>query len=162
MTLKVSADKFRRNLATLIAHDLAQVGVEVAVQPLETGTLLADVKGGNFDLYMLQWQGGGEPHFFNWIFHGDRIPTPDEPNRGGNRGAYHDATVDALIDAGRAEPDPAARRAIYGRIQAKLAEDQPYLSLWHEDVIVVRRAGLRGYRALPSASLFGLWQARWD
>ena len=27
---------------------------------------------------------------------------------------------------------------------------------------VVRRAGLRGYRALPSASLFGLWQARWD
>ncbi|MEZ4464202.1 MAG: ABC transporter substrate-binding protein [bacterium] len=162
VTLKVSADKFRRNLAMLIAHDLAQVGVEVVVQPLETGTLLADVKGGNFDLYMLQWQGGGEPHFFNWIFHSDRIPTADEPNRGGNRGAYRNPAVDALIDAGRAEPDLDRRRAIYGQIQALLLADQPYLSLWHEDVIVVRRAGLRGYEALPSASLFGLWRARWD
>jgi hypothetical protein len=46
LTLKVSADKFRRNIATLIAHDLAQVGIDIKVQPLETGTLLADVKAG--------------------------------------------------------------------------------------------------------------------
>lgn len=161
ITLKVSADKFRRNLAALVAHDLEQVGVGVAVQPLETGTLLADVKAGNFDLYLLQWQGGGEPHFFNWIFHSERIPTLAEPNRGGNRGAYHNAQVDALIEAGRAETAVDQRRRIYGELQTILAREQPYLSLWHEDVIVVRRAGLQGYEALPDASMYGLWQARW-
>lgn len=159
LTLKVSADKFRRNIATLIAHDLAQVGIDIKVQPLETGTLLADVKAGNFDLYLLQWQGGGEPHFYNWIFHSHRIPTLDDPNRGGNRGAYANGKVDALIDAGRIETDLERRKAIYQELQGILAQEQPYLSLWHEDVVVIRRRVLQGYEALPDASMYGLWQA---
>jgi peptide/nickel transport system substrate-binding protein len=161
LEFKTSADKFRRNMATLIARDLGKVGIEVQVKPLETGTMLADVKAGNFDAYMLQWQGGGEPHFFNWIFSSERIPDAEHPNRGGNRGAYVNARVDALIEAGRAEAALDKRRPIYGEIQTILAAEQPYISLWHEDVIVVHRAGLEGYTALPNASLFNLWMARW-
>lgn len=161
LEFKTSADKFRRNIATLVARDLEAVGIQVAVKPLETGTMLADVKAGNFDLYMLQWQGGGEPHFYNWIFHSDRIPTADQPNRGGNRGAYRNAQVDALISKGRATAALADRRPIYGEIQRVLAAEQPYLSLWHEDVILVKRVGLEGYEPLPNASIFNLWRARW-
>lgn len=161
LEFKTSADKFRRNMATLIARDLGTIGVAVQVKPLETGTMLADVKAGNFDLYMLQWQGGGEPHFFNWIFSSARIPDAQHPNRGGNRGAYRNPRVDALIEAGRAEAALDKRRPIYHEIQRILAGELPYISLWHEDVIVVHRAGLDGYTALPNASLFNLWQARW-
>lgn len=161
LAFKVSADKFRRNIATLIARDLEQVGVRVQVTPLETGTMLADVKAGNFDAYMLQWQGGGEPHFYNWIFHSDRIPDAEHPNRGGNRGAYRNAVVDALIEQGRATAPLAERKGIYARIQRQLAADQPYLSLWHEDVILIQRKGLVGYEPLPNASIFNLWRARW-
>lgn len=161
LEFKTSADKFRRNLATLVARDLERVGVRVQVKPLETGTLLADVKAGNFDLYMLQWQGGGEPHFYNWIFHSEGIPDAEQPNRGGNRGAYRNPTVDALIEQGRATAGLAQRAPIYAQIQQILAEEQPYLSLWHEDVILVRRTGLEGYEPLPDASLFNLWRARW-
>jgi peptide/nickel transport system substrate-binding protein len=162
VTLKSSPDKFRRNLATLVAADLEAVGVRVEVQSLEVGTLLADVKSGNFETYILQWGDPSEPHFYNWIFHGDRIPTPSEPNRGGNRGAYVEPRVDALIDAGRVTTGTAERRRIYAELQQILARDLPYLSLWHENVLVVRRAGLKGYRLLPGASLFGLIHAYWE
>lgn len=161
LEFKTSADKFRRNIATLVARDLKAVGVEIEVKPLETGTMLADVKAGNFDLYMLQWQGGGEPHFFNWIFSSARIPDAEHPNRGGNRGAYRNANVDALIEQGRATSKLSERRPIYGQIQRILATELPYISLWHEDVILVHREGLTGYTPLPNASLFNLWKARW-
>jgi peptide/nickel transport system substrate-binding protein len=158
LSLKVNTDKFRRNIARLIAADLAEVGITLKVQGFEVGTLLADVKSGNFDLYMLQWGDPSEPHFYNWIFHGDRVPTPKQPNRGGNRGAYVEPEVDRLIDAGRVAA-PAGRPAIYQKLQRILARDVPYLSLWHEDVVVIRRTALKGYVGLPNASLFGLWQA---
>lgn len=161
LSFKTSTDKFRRNLVRLMADDLVAVGIGVDVQGFELGTLLSDAKSGNFQLYTLQWPDPGEPHFYNWLFHGERIPTPAEPNRGGNRGAYLNPRVDALIDAGMVETDRAKRAAIYRELQRILQEDLPYLSLWHEDVVVVHRAGLEGYRPLPNASLFGLWQAGW-
>ncbi|MCA9544652.1 MAG: ABC transporter substrate-binding protein, partial [Myxococcales bacterium] len=158
--LKVNTDKFRRNLARVMTADLAKIGVDLQVQAFEVGTLLSDVKSGNFQAYMLQWGDPSEPHFYNWIFHGERVPTPSEPNRGGNRGAYVRPEVSALIDQGRVAPE-GERAAIYQQIQRLVAEDLPYLSLWHEDVVVVRRKGLTGYAASPNASLYGLWQARW-
>ena len=161
LSYTTSTDKFRRNVATLIARSLADVGIEVEVRAFELGTLLSDVKAGNFQMYSLHWGDPSEPHFYSWIFDSKRVPTPLEPNRGGNRGAYVNPRVDALIERGRRDTDRDGRRRIYREIQAIVATDLPYLSLWHEDVVVVRRAALTGYRALPNASLYGLWQARW-
>lgn len=158
---KVTTDKFRRNIAKLIARDLGRVGIEVKVQPLELGTMLTDVKGGNFDLYMLQWGDPSEPHLYNWIFHSQRVPTASAPNRGGNRGGYRNLEVDALIDQGRITTDRTQRAIIYRRLQRLVAEELPYLSLWHEDVLVARNSRLTGYKALPNASLFNLWRAGW-
>jgi peptide/nickel transport system substrate-binding protein len=158
--LKVNTDKFRRNLAWLIAADWARIGVATKVRPLEPGTLLADVKSGNFELYLLQWGDPSEPHLYNWIFHSDRIPTAADPNRGGNRSAWRSPAVDRLIEAGGRAP-AAERAALYREVQRLVAEDLPYLSLWHEDVVVVRREGRVGYVPSPDASLSGLWQAHW-
>lgn len=161
LQLKVTADKFRRNLARLIAADWAQIGVHVLVRALETGTLLRDVKAGNFDLYLLQWGDPSEPHLYHWIFHSARVPTEAEPNRGGNRGAWQNARADRLIEAG-AQATGAERAEIYRDLQRLVAEELPYLSLWHEDVVVLRRRALLGYQPLPNASLYPLWQAYWE
>ena len=161
LNFKTSTDKFRRNLVRLMADDLQAVGIAVDVQGFELGTLLSDAKSGNFQLYTLQWPDPGEPHFYNWLFHSSRIPTPDAPNRGGNRGAYVNPRVDALIDQGKVTTDRTARAEVYRELQRILQTELPYLSLWHEDVVVVFRAGLEGYTPLPNASLFGLWKAGW-
>lgn len=156
-----STDKFRGNLARLIALQLGEVGIEVEVRAFELGTLLSDVKKGNFQMVSLQWADPSEPHFYSWIFDSAAIPTPDAPNRGGNRGAYRNVEVDALIEAGRTAADADARRAAYARLQAIVAAELPYVSLWHEDVVAVRRATLEGYQPSPNSSLFGLWRAGW-
>jgi peptide/nickel transport system substrate-binding protein len=161
LTYLTSTDKFRRNLARLIADDLRAVGIDVEVRAFELGTLLSDLKSGNFQIATLQWPDPSEPHFLSWVFASDKIPTPAEPNRGGNRGGYVNPEVDSLLEAGRTAPDRAARKRAYDRVQQILADDLPYVSLWHEDVVVVRRAGLEGFTPLPDASLFGLWQAGW-
>ena len=88
--------------------------------------------------------------------------TPDRPDAGGNRGAYANAEVDRLIDQGRITTERDARAEIYRQIQRILAEELPYLSLWHEDVVALVRRGLDGYQPLPNASLFMLWQAGWE
>ncbi|MFN3197329.1 MAG: ABC transporter substrate-binding protein [Bradymonadia bacterium] len=160
LTWTTSTDKFRRNIVELLADDLKHVGVEVKVQAFELGTLLADIKSGNFQMVSLMWSDPSEPHMYDWIFHSGRIPTADAPNRGGNRGAYRNPEVDRLIEAGRVAGRPEARRPFYVQIQSILAEELPYISLWHEDVVVVRRSEVTGFTVLPNNSMFGLWQAR--
>lgn len=161
LSFKTSTDKFRRNLVRLMADDLVNIGIAVEVQGFELGTLIADAKSGNFQLFTLQWPDPGEPHLYNWLFHSDRIPTPTQPDAGGNRGAYRNPEIDRLIDLGRITTDRTQRARIYHQIQAILADELPYLSLWHEDVVALTRTGLDDYRPLPNASLFTLWQAGW-
>ena len=162
LEFKTTTDKFRRNLVGLMAADLQAVGIEVDVQSLELGTLLADAKAGHFQAYTLQWGDPSEPHLYNWIFHSARIPTPEAPNRGGNRGAYQNSRVDALIDAGRITTDRTERAKIYAELQQILSRDLPYISLWHDDVVTIHRSGLTGYTPLPNASLFELWRTEWN
>ncbi len=159
LSFKTTTDKFRRTLAKLIAADLEAVGIGLDVLPLESGTLLRDAKSGNFQLFSLLWADPSEPHFYNWIFHSDRIPTPSDPGKGGNRGAYQNARVDELIDQGRISVNRNDRKRIYRELQEIISNDLPYLSLWHENVLVVRRREVQGYKATPNASLFGLWRA---
>ncbi len=160
LSLKTSTEKFRRNLARLMRDDLLQVGIKLKVRALEKSTLLADVKRGNFQLYTLSWGDPSEPHFYNWIFHSQNIPPPSAPGQGGNRGAYLNPEVDRLIEAGRLSSSLERRRQVYHQLQRILAEELPYLSLWHEDVWAIRAVDLE-YEPLPNASLFPLWRARW-
>jgi len=161
LSFKTTTDKFRRNLVGLMAADLERIGINIEVQSLELGTLLADAKSGHFELYTLQWGDPSEPHLYNWIFHSDRIPTPEAPNRGGNRGAFENSRVDTLIDRGRITTGRAERAALYGELQEILAQELPYISLWHDDVVAIYRSGLEGYTPLPNASVFQLWKTRW-
>lgn len=160
LTLKTTTNRFRRSLARLIAYQLGAVGVAVEVRAYEWGTFFEDVKSGNFQLYTLQWPTVVEPDLCHWIFHSEMIPTPANRGRGANRGRYRNLELDALIERGRGEPDRDRRRQIYAQVQAILAEDLPYVSLWHEDNIAVTSRRLQGYSVLPNARFGGLLGAR--
>jgi len=162
LTLKTTTNRFRRSLARLVAYQLGQVGVRVEVRAFEWGTFFEDVKSGNFQLYTLQWPTVVEPDLYHWIFHSEMIPTPENRGRGANRGHYRNPTLDGLIERGRREPDLSRRRAIYAEVQAILARDLPYISLWHEDNIAVTSRRLKGYTILPNARFGGLLGAQLD
>ena len=74
---------------------------------------------------------------------------------------YLERCAPALIDQGRRTTDRAQRAALYVELQRIVQYELPYISLWHEDVVVVYRRGLTGYRPLPNASFFELWRTGW-
>ena len=148
---KVSANKFRRSMAELIAHQLDRIGVDVTVRAYEWGTFFSDIKSRNFAMTTLQWPSVLEPSLYRWIFHSENIPSPENRSAGANRGAYRNARIDELLEQGNLESDREKRRQIYAEVQAILAEELPYISLWHEDNIAILKRGVEGYWITPNA-----------
>ncbi len=72
--LKVTTDRFRRNIGAIIAHGLAEVGIEVELIPLELSTFLSDVRKGNYEMYILQAPEVLEPDILRWFFHSQAAP----------------------------------------------------------------------------------------
>lgn len=161
LVFKVSANKFRRAVALVMAHQLGVVGIEVEVQAFEWGTFFYDVRSGNFELASLQWPNVNDPDHYHYIFHSSMIPT-ENGGSGANRGAYRNEIVDELLERGRRTIDIQRRSEIYGEVQRLVADDLPYVNLWHEDNFVVHHRGMQGYDMVPNARFSFLPQASWS
>ncbi|MBH24240.1 MAG: hypothetical protein CMH57_07285 [Myxococcales bacterium] len=161
LVYKTTTNQFRRSIAELIAMQLAEIGIAVKVQAYEWGTFFGDIKSRNFELCSLQWPSVIEPDLYSWIFHSRSIPTAENRSAGANRGGYSNPEIDRLLDEARAEMDRDARARLYHKVQAILAEELPYISLWHEDNIVVRQRAVQGYQPVPNARFSGLVETRW-
>ncbi|HEX2574568.1 MAG TPA: ABC transporter substrate-binding protein [Polyangia bacterium] len=156
LVYKTSSNRFRVALAQVLAAELADVGIDVDLRPLEFATFFADVKAGNFQLFSLQITEISEPDLYTTFFSSDRVPTREDPDRGGNRARYRNPEVDRLLAAGRRELDLDGRRRIYGEIQKILARDVPVIPLWHEDNVAVLGKDVTGYEMVPTGQFVSL------
>jgi len=146
LSYKTSTQKHRIDIANLIAEQLRQIGIGVNVTPYEWGTFFRDVKTGNFQLYSLSWVGVTEPDLYYNIYHSSQVPPV-----GANRNRYISEEIDRLTVTGRSTLDLEKRRSIYAEIQRIVSRDLPYIPLWYEDNIVVRRSDVVGYQMRPDA-----------
>lgn len=144
LTFKATTGELSRAIAEAMQFQLSQVGIRLEIRSYEWGTFYADIKSGNFQLYVLTWVGITDPDYYQYIFHSDSLPP-----RGANRGYYHNAELDRLLLAGRQTANTAERKATYSRIQRILAEELPYVSLWHELRWVAYTARIRGFFLMP-------------
>jgi peptide/nickel transport system substrate-binding protein len=148
LTVLTSTERLRGDVARFIAQELGDVGVVVEVVPLELATMIARLNGGDFDLAVLQLPEMTEPNVLRRFLGGAFVPP-----EGANRGRVHDAELDGLLDEGDREADPAARKALYARMEAREREAMHWLPLWYEDQVVVESTRAKGF--LPSAE--GRW-----
>jgi peptide/nickel transport system substrate-binding protein len=154
LVYKTSNQPARRRLAEALQADLARVGIALDVRTYEWGTLFADVRSGNFELAAMTWVGVADPDLYRLAYHSAMVPPA-----GMNRGAYASRAMDRLTEAGRRTHDPAARRALYARVQRWAAHDLPVLPLFWEDRVVVTTDRLHGFEPRPSGDLGGLASA---
>jgi peptide/nickel transport system substrate-binding protein len=101
----------------IIQAQLKDVGVDMKIEQLEFGKLLADLNSHNFVALRIGWSGRPDPdgnvHAF---LH----------SKGGlNRVRYSNPKMDELLDAARTEGDQAKRKALYAQISRIAAEDAP-------------------------------------
>jgi peptide/nickel transport system substrate-binding protein len=146
LSLKVSSSEFNRLQSAVIQQNLREVGIELDVRTYEFATLYADVLGGNFQMFTLQWVGVSDPDMLRRVFHSKQVPPT-----GFNRGYFKDAEVDRLIDEATVSTDDAVRQQLYGRVQAIVARAAPYVSLWDKVNVAVAQPGLRGVTLAPAA-----------
>jgi peptide/nickel transport system substrate-binding protein len=68
LTVKVSTSRLRRALARHLAEGLRPLGIDVTVRPFELATFLADVRAGQFEVFLLQLPEPVEPDQLGWMF----------------------------------------------------------------------------------------------
>jgi peptide/nickel transport system substrate-binding protein len=155
LTYKTSADPLRLRIATVFQRQLAEVGIEVALQSYDWGTFYGDIKAGRFQLYSLAWVGIKTPDIFRYAFHSASLPP-----EGANRGRLADAGVDALIAAAESATELEEQARAWRALQARLLEQLPYVPLWYEDHVVASRRDLVGYRLAADGNYDGLQWVR--
>jgi peptide/nickel transport system substrate-binding protein len=137
LTMKTSTDETTRLMAAVLQQQLRAAGIQLEIRSAEFGTFYADVTKGAFQIYALRWIGSNEdPDIFRYAFGSGSFPP-----KGGNRGRYSNARVDALLAEASASSDRAVRKKDYVEVQQILAEELPGIPLWYpnNEVVHTRR-----------------------
>lgn len=148
---KTSSDPFRIRIATIIQHQLAQVGIQLSLQSYDWATFYGDIKAGRFQLYSLSWVGIKSPDIFRYVFHSRSVPP-----QGANRGHYANPTIDRLLDHSETQVDSRQRALVYHEIQQRLLDDLPYVPLWFEAHFVAARGDINNYQMATDGNYDGL------
>ncbi|MDX1643266.1 MAG: ABC transporter substrate-binding protein [Thermoanaerobaculia bacterium] len=156
LTYKTSTNEESLLQAQIVQSMLAEAGIGIDIRSYEFATFYTDIKQGNFQLFSLTWTGVIDPHIYNLVLHSASIPPA-----GANRGRYRNPEFDRLIEAGSRLSDPVARKPFYVEAQRILADDLPYISLYHKVNVAVMAAELEGYRNYLSGELYSVAEMYW-
>jgi len=148
---KTSSNPFRIRLATVIQHQLADVGIDVELRTYDWGTFYGDIKAGNFQMYSLAWVGINLPDIFRNVFHSASVPPS-----GANRGRFANTQVDALLARAQIEQNSEAQAKLYRDVQEILFKQLPYVPLWFEDHVFVTNNSMKGYVVHADGNYDGL------
>ncbi len=135
----------------IIQAQLKELGVEMKIELLEFGKLLADLNSHNFVALRIGWSGRPDPDGNAHVF---------LHSKGGlNRVRYSNAKMDELLDQARAESDTGKRKALYTQVTRLAAEDAPYIWLHHDAEIKVWANHVKGFEHIGDGMirLKGVW-----
>jgi peptide/nickel transport system substrate-binding protein len=137
LTMKTSTDETTRLMAAVLQQQLRAAGIQLEIRSTEFGTFYADVTKGAFQIYALRWIGSNEdPDIFRYAY-----GTNSMPPKGGNRGHYSNARLDALLAEASASSGRSVRKRDYVEVQQILADELPSIPMWYpnNEVIHTRR-----------------------
>ena len=131
-------------MGTAIQADLAAVGIRAKIETYEWNTFLGKIipgMEGKAQVAELSFM-TQDPDMHPFLALRTGAPV--------NSGRYSNPKVDALIDAARAEPDPAKRAALYKQMQDILADDAPWVFVCNWKQNAVSTAAVKGFKLHPS------------
>ena len=125
MTMTTDESQQRQDTAEMVQAQLAAVGIEVEIQPLERTTYIGKVCEGALEAFSLGWASDtGDPDYALYAsFHSS------QHGEGGNMSFYTNPKVDELLEIGRTSTDQEVRKAAYLEAQAIVWEEVPCIFL---------------------------------
>ena len=149
------------NLTTIIGYDwmdpaaitlreqLAKIGVKVNIQRVELGVWIKNFQSKQMGFTFNDWATQPDP---NLLFYRHFRAAPE----GADFRNWKNETASKLLDEGRAEADPAKRKAIYLDFQKEIAQSVPTIMLFSADLVTVRNEKVRNYVQHPTGWYYGI------
>jgi peptide/nickel transport system substrate-binding protein len=148
LTMNVLPRQDTRDIAQIVQQQLAAGGIEVELINQEIGQFVQDWRNSNFDVFISANGGSPDPdEYFYRTFYG-----------GGSTNVfkYADDEIDAWLDEGRVETDPAARKTIYDQVQAKLACEGPAAHIAYGTLFTAVNEKVEGFEIYANGRLTSL------
>ena len=146
LTYKTATEEIGRLKAEIFQAQLRKVGIDIQIRTHDFATFYADIVNGRFQFYSLRWLGANNyPDIFEFLFSSSNFPP-----QGANRGRYHNPRLNILLDRVRQSVDRDTQREIYSEVQRILAEDLPYIHLWHFDNVCIYNRRVRKVSLYPA------------
>lgn len=123
-----SGNPRRAKAAIIVQANLADVGIEVNIEKLESNTFFSRLRKKDFEVALSGWSAATFVDMSSLWHSGHQNAQ--------NYTSYADPTVDALIEEALSTPDPGATQALWKEVQARVYADQPYTFLYWRDEIV--------------------------
>jgi peptide/nickel transport system substrate-binding protein len=111
--------------AEAMKAQLAEAGITMNVQLVDSGRLAADQNARNFDMTSYQWSGRPDPDGNTFQFF------KTQPGSGLNFAGYSNPKVDEILDKTREISDQAERKKLYSEMTKILQEDVPWIFIIH-------------------------------
>jgi peptide/nickel transport system substrate-binding protein len=141
VTMLTSNNPDDLRLAQALQAMVKEGGFDMVLQPMEFTALLDQQDRGDFELLRLGWSGRVDPdaNIFNFVGTGG----------GQNVAGYNDPEMDALLTEARQSLDKAKRTELYGKVVAKLQEDDPLIYLYRQRNITAFTNRVKGVQVYP-------------
>lgn len=119
-------NKTREDILQYTQQEWKAIGVDVDVMVVEWASFIGNyIDKRNFDAVILGWSLSIDPDPYQ-IFHSSQI---EEPRL--NFVGFNNAKADKLMEDGRTTIDIEQRKKIYQKLQAVIAEEEPYMLLYY-------------------------------
>lgn len=127
-------------IAQLVKEQQSEAGIEVSIRGVDQATLINEALAGSYTGAGFRLHSGGDPDLqYVWWHSGSPV----------NFGRINDPEIDALLDAGRVETDPAKRTKTYQDITREFAKEYYMLWSWYTFWAVGYQNDVRGVTGPP-------------
>jgi len=136
-------------MGSAIQADLAEIGLDVAIETYEWNTFLGKVNPGlegKADMAEMAWM-TNDPDTLPYL----ALRTDAFPDKGGfNSGYYSNPEVDTLLEEARRATDQSKRAELYKQMQEIVYEDAPwaFIANWKQNAVTSAR--VEGFALQPS------------
>jgi peptide/nickel transport system substrate-binding protein len=132
-------------VAQIVQSMAKDAGFEVKLLPLETAAAIQRYLAGNFEVYIGNWSGRGDPDPTLYAFFGC--------NGGQNVNKYCNKQLDGVLNEARAEDDFAKRKQLYDKATGLYLADLPTIPLYHPNWYFAARGNVNGIKVYPDGLL---------
>ncbi|HLJ58207.1 MAG TPA: ABC transporter substrate-binding protein [bacterium] len=137
-----------KDTAQVVQQNLNAIGEHVTLSLPDWPTRVATGNEGRYQFAVMGTVGDySDPDFLSLFLHSG-------PTYYAYAAGYNNATMDVLLEQGRAAMDPAKRKSLYAQVQRTALADAPYIFLTYREQGYAYRKGLEGFRLMPGFLAF--------